>query len=326
MKRMGSRLSKLARMPWVSLRNRLETPVLVLAYHRVAPVAGDAIGMAVTPENFRAQMAYLREHYPVLRFEDDWSKADRPSVVITFDDGYADNRESALPILEELGLPAAFFISSGTIGAEGEFWWDEVEKIFLGGGDLGDLPASLSLAEGGVTGQWKTDGPEQRMRAYREVHKHLKPMDTGRRAVLLAALRKWSGRTQARPSHRALRMDELKSLAASPCVTIGAHTVSHPMLSGRPKADQEREILASRKDLESWLGKPIDVFSYPFGDHGDYNGDTLAICRAGGFRKVAAAHPGQWRKSTDPFRIPRVFIHDWTSEQFARKLKLFFNT
>ncbi len=323
MTRMGSRLAKLARMPWVSLRNKLEPPVLVLAYHRVAELSDDSIGMAVTPENFRNQLIHLRENFPILRFEADWDPVSRPSVVITFDDGYADNRASALPILEELRLPAAFFISSGWIGSDQEFWWDELERIFQG---RGALPETLSLDAGGIRGEWNTSGPETRARAYRELHLRAKGMAPEPRSALLAALRGWSGRGQARPSHRSLRLDELKALASSPCVTIGAHTVSHPMLSGRPKAEQEREILASRKDLETWLERPVDIFSFPFGAKRDYNAETLDICRTAGFRKSAAAYAGQWRKGSDPMQIPRVFIHNWTKDQFARKLTLFFNT
>lgn len=322
--RVGGRLKKLARMPMVFLLNAIEPPVLVLAYHRVTRLEGDAIGMAVSPENFRAQLRHMRDHYPVLRFEDDWGRVKRPSLVITFDDGYADNLETALPILEEFKMPGAFFISSGWIGSPEEFWWDELENLFLG---PHSLPARLSLDTGTGLKEWDTSTPQARARAYRGIHPAMKRAPTPARDALLARLRDWSGLGHhPRASHRSLRLDELKALAASPLVTIGAHTISHPMLSSRSREDQKREIVESRRTLEGMIGKPIDVFSFPFGDYPDYNEDTLSVCREAGFKKTAAAHAGQARRGTDPMRIPRVFIHNWNESQFASKLRLFFNS
>jgi peptidoglycan/xylan/chitin deacetylase (PgdA/CDA1 family) len=113
------------------LLNKLDPPVVILIYHRVTTLPLDPQMLAVTPANFRAQMRYLKDNFQVLRFEDNWSKVTEPSVVVTFDDGYADNALEALPILEEVGVPGTFFIITGKIDTRQEFWSDELERIVL---------------------------------------------------------------------------------------------------------------------------------------------------------------------------------------------------
>ncbi len=134
-------------------RNLLSPPLVVLLYHRVARLAEDPCELAVAPENFRAQMKFLADHYPVLRFEDDWGVIEELSFVVTFDDGYADNLEQALPILEECRVPATFFVSSGFFGEKRFFPWDRevVENRILTEDELKTLAASELVTIGGHT-------------------------------------------------------------------------------------------------------------------------------------------------------------------------------
>src|SRR5689334_4536799 len=80
--------------------NLVDSPVVILLYHRVTTLPADPQLLAVSPDNFRAHLKFLKENFPVVRFEDDWSEVKKPAVAITFDDGYADNALEALPILE----------------------------------------------------------------------------------------------------------------------------------------------------------------------------------------------------------------------------------
>ncbi|MBQ7208424.1 MAG: polysaccharide deacetylase family protein [Lentisphaeria bacterium] len=103
--------------------NLLQAPVIVLCYHRVARLEHDPHQLAVSPENFQEQMKFLRDNFPVLRFDGEWFFKEC-SFVITFDDGYADNLHEALPVLHEMGLPATIFVSSGFVGGARAFPWD----------------------------------------------------------------------------------------------------------------------------------------------------------------------------------------------------------
>jgi len=304
--------------------NLLDTPVVILIYHRVASLASDPQLLAVSPENFRAQLRFLKRNYPILRFDEPWGKVERPSVAITFDDGYADNALQALPILEEEQVHATFFVSTGTIGTVTEFWWDELERIVLEGKDL---PALYEYRLGEALLRWETATPPQRLKFYRELHPIMRKVPTGGRNRWLDHLREWAGLDgQGRLSHRPVNREELRRLGNSPFATVGAHTVSHTLLSALSAGEQREEIVQSKKGLEELLGKEVTVFSYPFGGKKDFTADSVAICREAGFTKVAANFPGQARRWTDPYRLPRQLVRNWGEREFAHNMAGFFTS
>jgi peptidoglycan/xylan/chitin deacetylase (PgdA/CDA1 family) len=314
----------LARRNRNRLFNQIDPPVVVLIYHRVTTLPSDPQLLAVTSDNFRAQMQYLKESFPVVRFEEDWSRVREPAVAITFDDGYADNALSALPIIEEVGVPATFFVTTGHVGGEGEFWWDELERLVLL--PPRPLPAvfCLRLGLGAAAERLPTATPEDRAVLYQQLHARLKGVNAEERERWLHRIRRWAGADgKGRETHRPLTLEELDLLAKSPWVTIGAHTVTHPALAVLNGKQQEAEIVGSKQTLESWLGRKIQVFSYPFGGKGDYDRRSVEICRAAGFRKAVANFSGQARRWSDPFQLPRQLVRNWAREEFSRKIQEF---
>jgi peptidoglycan/xylan/chitin deacetylase (PgdA/CDA1 family) len=298
--------------------NLFDAPVIVLLYHRVTTLASDPQMLAVTPENFRAQMRHLRDNFPLVRFEANWRELKRPAVCVSFDDGFADNALEALPILEELGVPATFFVSTGNIGSTREFWWDELERIII---EEKSLPPGFSFPSGKIRPAG-TDA--ERRELYQECARLMTDADTRSRDELLAGLRSWA-RVAERPADgdRAMSVEELRGLAASGLVTIGAHTVSHTRLSSLPPAAQRDEIASSKRQLEQWLGTEVTVFSYPYGRRCHYTRESISICREAGFRKVAANFPGQAHRWSDPYQVPRHLVRNWPAELFAEKLRGF---
>ena len=148
--------------------------------------------------------------------------------------------------------------------------------------------------------------------------------ETERRNMWLAQVRAWA-QCEAKNAgiHRAMNLDELRFLAASKRVTIGAHTVTHSRLSSLAPAVQREEIEASKRQLEEWLGREITVFSYPFGRRRHFTNESVKLCREAGFTKAAANFPGQAHRWTDPYRIPRLLVRNWPVEVFAEKLRGF---
>ena len=313
-------LSSTVRTPCNRLLNLIDPPVVVLLYHRVADLGFDPELLAVSPENFRAQMRYLQETVPLVRFEADWGGRSKPALAVTFDDGYADNWLQALPILEDTGVPATFFVSTGPIAGGTQFWWHQLEQIILG---EEPSPAGIALDGCGRRGRWPTGNPEERLICYRELAVLMKDADCRQRADWLAQLCRQTARAPSADRHRALTVDELRLLAGSELVTIGAHTVSHSRLAMLSAEAQQEEITASKKQLESWLDREVATFSYPYGKRSDYNRQSVALCRQAGFRKVAANFPGQAHRWSDPFQIPRLLVRNWTAQDFARKLQEF---
>lgn len=299
--------------------NLVDTPVVVLMYHRVTAMESDFHSLAVLPDNFRAHLEYLKRNFQLVRFEDDWTTVQKPAVAITFDDGYADNAQIALPIIEEVGVPVTFFISTANIGSKNEFWWDALERMVLG---EADYPARFVLDDPQYGKTWPTATSKERRFMFWELHQSAKKISAAQRAGWLRQVGEWAGLASTPDeANRLMTQDELRSLAQSQWVTIGAHTVTHPMLSALTEAEQRQEIVSSRQQLEKLLGREIEVFSYPFGDRCDYDTTTRRICREAGFRKAAAAFSGEVHPWSDPYQIPRHSIPNWDLKRFAVELK-----
>lgn len=306
------------------LLNLVNPPVVVLLYHRVTKLQFDPEMLAVTPDNFREQMKHLKATLPIVRFEEDWVKMPKPAVAITFDDGYADNALEALPILEELGIPATFFVSTGTIGITKEFWWDELTRIIL---ESEELPVNFTLKDSSWGGTWLTGTASERQEFYHEIVRLMTDADTEQRSDWLGQLRLWAEQKENRnESNRAMTIDELRLLSASSVVTIGSHSVTHSRLSSLTADAEREELTASKHQLETWTGKEITLFSYPFGKRCDYTNGSIALCREAGYIKTAANFPGQAHRWTDPFQIPRHLVRDWPVDIFAQKLKRFWRS
>jgi peptidoglycan/xylan/chitin deacetylase (PgdA/CDA1 family) len=246
-------------------------------------------------------------------------------VVVTFDDGYADNLWNAKPILEKYDLPATVFVTSGHIGSDREFWWDELDRLLLQGGTL---PERLRLSLNGTSYEWEfgelahAGMPQHQTPPYRSLHQLLRPLPEAERRPVLDELLAWAGAEPVgRSTYRALSPDELFRLAEGNLVEVGAHTVSHPVLSALPATAQLAEVQESKARLEEILGRPVISFAYPYGTRSDYTSETVAVVREAGFACACSNFSGVVRRRTDRFQLPRVIVRDWDGTEFARRLR-----
>jgi peptidoglycan/xylan/chitin deacetylase (PgdA/CDA1 family) len=298
--------------------------VVILVYHRVCRLDQDPQQLAVDPARFAAQLDVLRSRFDIARFEDDWSALRRPAVVITFDDGYADNLHQALPLLERGGVPATFFITTGAIESQREFWWDELERHLL---DAGPRPPRFEPSAADLDVSSPTASPAERQALYQDLQPRMKRLAPERRDIWLAALRAWSGEGIApRASHRPLTADELRRLAASPLTTLGAHGVTHTALSALSADRQREEVSVAKRQLEGWIARSVTVASFPFGGRDDFDPSSVRVTREAGLVKNAANTPGCAHRWSDPYRLPRHLVRDWDGPEFARRLSGFFLT
>ncbi len=303
------------------ISNHIDPPLIVLLYHRVADLPSDPQMLAVSPQNFRDQMDYLKKHVSLMRLDEEWPFSSLPAVAVTFDDGYADNYTNALPILEEFGVPATFFISAGDVGSETEFWWDELERLLLGDDHL---PPTFAFMDEDSRTIWATGTRAERTRLYEELHPIMKSVDEPLRTEWLRQLQIWAGMGHVgRLSHRAIDHAQLQRLAASPVATVGAHGLTHVTFSSLPPARQIEEMRGSRDRLETLTGKRIELFSYPFGGRRDFCRETTTLCREAGFLMAAANFPGQVHSWTDRFQLPRHLVRNWPLEIFKYNLGRF---
>lgn len=320
------------------LINAVRAPGLVLLYHRVMDLDLDPQQLCVSREHFAQQMALVSEEFEPLPLKDfvelsRRNRLPRRAVAVTFDDGYFDNGAHAAPILERYGVPATIFVTSGQVGSGAEFWWDELENIFLTGRALPDL-ASLALGEGirgggeraGTLarriGYSPTGGDEERRRAiYRDLCTGFRRLNAADRTTALQTLRLWAGHDgEARPSHRAFSESELREVGVRPLISIGGHTQSHACLSHLSIEGQRTEIEGGKSELERILGRPVDSFAYPFGGAADYSMATAGVVQEAGF-DCACANMFRWiGRIEDVWQIPRFLVRDWPRDEFRAQI------
>jgi peptidoglycan/xylan/chitin deacetylase (PgdA/CDA1 family) len=328
------RLRGAARAATAALRRRADRGVILL-YHRIAGPRMDPLELDVREERFAAQLAILARDATVLpldEFEDRRRAGTLPprATAITFDDGYADNQHLAAPALAAAGLPATVFVTTGMTGANREFWWDDIERVAFSDRHLEPPVPGMSLswkhADGAprAAGAWRVLSGEAltpRHRLYRELFLALRAIAPAAREARLAALRAWAGvPDDARPSHRTMTLDELLALAATPGITIGAHTITHPVLKLLPVADQQRELAGSGAQLAGWLGHPVRAVAYPFGTVHDVSADTWRAARDAGFDYALINEPRTAWRWTSRWELPRFLVRDWDAAEFTGRL------
>ncbi|GMU80672.1 MAG: hypothetical protein AMXMBFR47_05430 [Planctomycetota bacterium] len=288
------------------LRRAWAPPTIVLVYHRVLPeIARDPLALAVREDRFAGQMAWLAAHTATISVDDLISEvrrdrslryADpRPRVLVTFDDGYADNVRVALPILRRCAVPAVVFATTGAIATGESYWWDWLIRIFAARGD----------------------SPESTLRE----HARLKAMAASERDAELRRMAKASGVDRAAAEQdRPMTWDELRAWAAAGC-EVGGHTRTHPRLSSLSRMAIRGEIAGCRMDLQTRLGVPVRVFAYPYGSADAFDARCEDAVKDAGYACAFANIPGQIRWARSAAALPRCLVRDWEIGEFAAHVR-----
>ena len=311
-------------------------------YHRVMELTCDPWQLCVSPVNFEQQMRVIKKYARPVQMREMGknlknSSLGRKEIVVTFDDGYADNFHNARPVLERYGIPATFFIVSGDVGCREEYWWDELERTLLA---AGALPAVFESTIAGIKYCWRinSDGRQKTLNdgegitsipennallssdgLYFTLWKILGNLSSQEQKEALRQIGQWAGRSSGpRPDYLPMTAEELKSLASSPLFEIGAHTVRHPMLSRLSGEEQEKEIARSKCDLENITKQPITSFSYPFGN---YSRETPAIVARSKFQSACTTEGRPVIRDADPYLLPRFTVLNWNGDQFEHHLR-----
>jgi peptidoglycan/xylan/chitin deacetylase (PgdA/CDA1 family) len=259
---------------------------------------------------FEEQIAYLARHRRCVTIAQLLSYLDAGTIppyttVVTFDDGFANNLTVALPILERYRVPAAVFVTTGYIGAADLLWPERVAALL-------DLSHNRSFALRSM--QIHTADAKSKQVSYRTVadaYKQLTP-EAGELllAELAAATQVSADRLREHESWEQLRTmswSELKQLSDSPLIEIGAHTVSHTVLSRVDDARALHEIADSKHALDA-SGCGAKYFAYPNGGLGDYTSHHRQMTIDAGFDAVFSAISGVITATTDRFDMPRFGV------------------
>jgi peptidoglycan/xylan/chitin deacetylase (PgdA/CDA1 family) len=220
--------------------------------------------------------------------------------VITFDDGFADNLE-ACGILRKYGVPATIYVATGAVDSGEPLWFVAVYRAFEHA-----TQTEVALPWGGTVLPMTTRA--QRDRASASAVAALKKMSAEERAravrELLSAL-DTDATSMVDPHDRMLSWSEIRELASDHLFTIGAHTVTHQILSATSAEGAAREIEQSTADLVRLGGVRPTTFAYPNGKAGDYLPHHKALLKAFGYASACITEPGVNGADSDLFALRR---------------------
>ena len=242
-------------------------------------------------------------------------KTERPFACFTFDDGYRDNRDYALPVFRKFALPFTIFVPAHFPSGKADLWWLVLEEAIR-------RADQIEVTLGGTARRFETSTVPGKERAYHEIYWLLRQMDEdAARAVVadVALANAVDGRALA--DRLLMTWDEIRQLAEDPLVTFGAHTNGHYALAKLPEDRARTEIEESIATLESELGRPCRHFSFPYGDPSAAGDREFRLAAEAGVATAVTTrkgliHPRHKNRLTS---LPRVSLNgDYQDKRFVK--------
>lgn len=289
----------------------------ILMFHRVLSAVDPLFPEDLDARRFYGRMCMVAKAFKVISLEAavrhlQAGTLPARAMAITFDDGYADNAEVALPILQRLGLTATFFISSGFLDG-GIMWSDAVVEAIRR-----TRKASLDLDFLGI-GVRALPSLEIRRAVIEEVRLKIKYMELTAREASIRDLLIECG-VDSLPDNLMLRSSQVQTLHVAG-MSIGAHTVRHPILAKLPSDQAYAEIQSGRRALEDIVQTRVEMLAYPNGKpERDFFSEHVAMARELGFLGAVTTAAGVARPGDDLFQLPRFTPWGGNSMVWAMRL------
>jgi len=282
----------------------------ILMYHGIIDEAlylGDWCFLDVM--SFRAQLCYLKKHFNIISLSDAIGSLNKgevkyPTAVITFDDGYQNNFDIAYPILCEENVPATIFLTTGLIDTDKTVWTGHLHNAFSKTKMLEIHWRDKKLALS--TKKEKQDALDfVKSRLKRERHSNL---ISEVKAVVSILGESEACKIDSDSPYRMLNIDSIIKMRNSNLISFGAHTISHPILSNLPEADQKIEIMQSIKEVADMIGGPCGFFAYPNGGLSDYDNKTVEILKHCGVKASLTTIDGTCDPNTPMMELKRFGV------------------
>ncbi len=263
------------------------------------------------------QLLYLRRHYRLLHLEaaleelyqppakqERRTRDNRTLLVVAFDDGYQDNYTTAFRLARELEIPITIFLVPPYLENGRAFSW-------LAGEDEHFVPYA-QVEEVTIEGQtYALNTPDGRQKLTRAIDERARyPTAIARREAYLATVRQElavpAGLTGGEKRDLALTWEQVAEMESTAWVSVGAHTMNHPVLPClSDPLEVDYELRESRAVLEKRLGHPVRSFAYPYGEYG---ARELGAARTAGYRWAVTTISGLNTAQTDPHQLQRIVV------------------
>ncbi len=300
----------------IAPRGKGDGRLCVVNYHRVLESPDPLLESEPDIGTFRWQMELLADCFNVMPLHEAVAalateRMPPRAVCITFDDGYRSVHDFALPILQELSLPATVFVTSGYVG-QGNMWNDRIieaiQTLQTGPLDLRELGLGVHSLANMVDRKLAVD-------KLTEASKYLPPKA---RLDLTRKLERLVGDALA---HGLMLTQQMLLNLAQQGIEIGGHTVSHPILTSLEDENARYEITAGKQQLEALIGKPVRLFAYPNGKVGmDFDARHVQMAKDAGFAAAFTTAVSAATRKHDRFQLPRSRPWDATPARFGIRL------
>jgi peptidoglycan/xylan/chitin deacetylase (PgdA/CDA1 family) len=273
----------------------------ILIYHRARAAPDPILHDEIDAATFEQHMALLAADFNVLPLGEACARLVRGGLparaaCITFDDGYSDNEQTALPILKRFGVPATFFVATGFIDGGIMFNDGVIEAVRRAPAGTHDL-SRLGL------GMYSVDNSASRRAAIDALLAQIKYRPPGERGALVEQLA--AAMHSTLPKDLMMRSEQIKRLHDEG-MDIGGHTVNHPILTVLSEQEARAEIVDGKRRLEEITGAPVTLFAYPNGKPGrDYGPRDVELVKEAGFTAAVSTLGGVANRSSDIFQLPR---------------------
>jgi peptidoglycan/xylan/chitin deacetylase (PgdA/CDA1 family) len=249
--------------------------------------------LEVEPEFLRAMLAHLRSRDVDIITMDELHRRlterdfSRRFACFTFDDGYRDNRDFALPVMREFNAPFTVHVASDFAEGIGRLWWIALEMMIA---KASSIEADIS----GVATRLDTSTPAAKEAAFERLHDWLRGLPGGgdllREMGVLCA--RYGVDETAICRELCMSWDELKAFAQDPLISIGAHTITHCSLARQSREIACQEMATSRARIENALQRPVVHLAYPYGDKIAAGAREFSLAQAAGFNTAVTTRPG----------------------------------
>ncbi len=257
--------------------------LLVFNYHRVGDASScdfDRGVMAVSADQLDRQIVLLKRQAQIIGLTEALyllnhpAQMKRPYALLTFDDGYLDNYEVALPVLRAHGCSAVFFVVPQMVGTAALPWWDEISFLIRNSRRSRlEMPPPLRLT---------VDSGSDRESAIETVLRFFKSRENRDPDRFLARLREQAGVQISAQPRRFMNWPEIRELVHYE-MEIGSHTLSHPILSRLPAEEQLHELVSSKKEIEAHTRTRTRALAYPLGSRSAFTETTRRLVLEAGY-------------------------------------------
>jgi peptidoglycan/xylan/chitin deacetylase (PgdA/CDA1 family) len=289
---------------------------VIFALHRVRPLNTHDyqpnLSLEITPEFLDEAIAHVKSLgfnfisldeallYMAKKYSDKFA-------VMTFDDGYYDTVEYALPILEKHKVPAIVYIVPGYVNRETSLWWLTLEEAIR-------TCSSIVFPHPKGHIRFKTNTFKEKQQTFRKIHSQILNLPNDLVVNIISDIACQAHIKQMDICHQnCLGWKEINQLSHHPLITIGAHSLTHARLSKCNPLQMENEMVQSRRIIESKINKPVGHFSYPNGTKENAGTREFLSAKKLGFKSATTVRPSLIYPEHIhcPTALPRVSLNGY---------------